>query len=100
MWMSILSYLDIKNRFRISDLSVNDPIAIFAFVLLVLMIPIAIVMLTITIRRSVYAVFDQIRHEKGQTPGHRGVAGLRNLRRSPVPSIIVVGDSSVVSAGV
>ncbi|KAK5122316.1 hypothetical protein LTR85_004227 [Meristemomyces frigidus] len=84
---SILSYLDITNGFRISDLSPSDPFAIFAFVLLCLMIPIAIFILAWTLRRSVNSVIDDIRHEKAAPhTHHRGVRGLRGLRYSAVPS--------------
>ena len=82
--MSILSYLDITNSHRIANLSVSDPFAVFGFVLLVLMIPVAVVLLTIVLRRSVRVPLG-----KEQSLGHRGIAGLTvKSKRSPVPSIV------------
>ncbi|KAK4548582.1 hypothetical protein LTR36_009492 [Oleoguttula mirabilis] len=85
---SIFGYLDITNGARITNLSPTDPFAIFAFALLCLMIPVAIIMLAWTLRRSVNSVIDGIRHEKAAPhTHHRGVRGLRRgLRYSAVPS--------------
>lgn len=83
---SILEYLNILNGDRITNLSPTDPFAIFAFVLLCFVIPLAIFLLAWTLRRSVNSVIDNIRHDK-EAPRHhhRGARGLRSLRYAAVP---------------
>jgi hypothetical protein len=54
------SYLDITNGNRIAGLSVHDPFAIAGFIMLVVSIPIALILLTITARRSAYSIYDRV----------------------------------------
>jgi len=56
-------YLNPENGHRIVGLFASDPFAIFGFMLLVLMIPTAWILLMVVARRSVYSIFDGIRHE-------------------------------------
>jgi len=60
----ITHYLNPQNPNRIADLSITDPFAIACFVLLAFMIPIALILLTITSRRSAQSVWATIEHER------------------------------------
>lgn len=73
-----IQYFDIGNGHRIVDLVADDPFAIFGFILLVLMIPIAIVLLTVTARRSANSIFDAIYYD----------VRYRSLRRSARTSLL------------
>ncbi|KAK5131915.1 hypothetical protein LTR08_000503 [Meristemomyces frigidus] len=102
----IAEYLNFNNRHRIVGLFANDPFAIFGFVLLLLMIPVALVLLTVTARRSTYSIFDGIRHEaryrrlqraartsllptshpRASRRSNRATAGSKRVRFRPVQS--------------
>jgi len=59
-----VEYLEPNNADRIVGLSVTDPFAIVGFILVALMIPLALILLTITSQRSAQAVWDSIDHER------------------------------------
>ncbi|KAK4539191.1 hypothetical protein LTR36_001167 [Oleoguttula mirabilis] len=73
-----IQYFTISNGHRIVGLVASDPFAIFGFILLILMIPVALILLTVTARRSVHSIFDGIRHD----------ARYRRLRRSARISLL------------
>lgn len=69
---SWFEYLNLKNGSRISDLSLHDPFAIFGIIVLVAIIPVALILLTVTSRRSAESIWDGLRHD----------ARFRDLRRA------------------
>ncbi|KAK5126901.1 hypothetical protein LTR85_008259 [Meristemomyces frigidus] len=73
-----IQYFDISNGHRIVELVASDPFAIFGVILLITMIPIALITLTVTARRSVYSIIDGIHYD----------ARYRRLRRSARTSLL------------
>jgi len=60
----VIGYLDPHNSNRIANLSITDPFAIACFIILALMIPTAVILLTITSRRSAESVWADIENER------------------------------------
>ncbi|KAK5691467.1 hypothetical protein LTR97_011460 [Elasticomyces elasticus] len=69
---SFINYLKPSNASRITGLSIHDPFAIAGFIMLLFLIPIALILLTVTARRSAESIWDGLTIE----------ARFRDLRRS------------------
>ncbi|KAK3659017.1 hypothetical protein LTR56_001454 [Elasticomyces elasticus] len=69
---SFINYLKPSNASRITGLSIHDPFAIAGFIMLLFLIPIALILLTITARRSAESIWDGLTID----------ARFRDLRRS------------------
>ncbi|KAK4888157.1 hypothetical protein LTR27_012914 [Elasticomyces elasticus] len=69
---SFINYLKPSNASRITGLSIHDPFAIAGFIMLLFLIPIALILLTVTARRSVESIWDGLTID----------ARFRDLRRS------------------
>ncbi|KAK5735854.1 hypothetical protein LTR17_007866 [Elasticomyces elasticus] len=69
---SFINYLKPSNASRITGLSIHDPFAIASFIMLLFLIPIALILLTVTARRSAESVWDGLTID----------ARFRDLRRS------------------
>lgn len=73
-----IQYFNLHNGHRITGLSAHDPFAVFGFILLLLIVPTAIILLTVVARRSVHSIFDSVRYE----------SRYQHLRRAPRPSLL------------
>ncbi|KAK5677563.1 hypothetical protein LTS10_010135 [Elasticomyces elasticus] len=69
---SFINYLKPSNASRITGLSIHDPFALAGFIMLLFLIPIALILLTVTARRSAESVWDGLTID----------ARFRDLRRS------------------
>ncbi|TKA82744.1 hypothetical protein B0A55_01082 [Friedmanniomyces simplex] len=69
---SWINYFRLSNSSRITGLSIHDPFAVAGFIMLLFLIPIALILLTVTARRSAESVWDGLRTD----------ARFRGLRRS------------------
>ncbi|KAK4957139.1 hypothetical protein LTR10_005097 [Elasticomyces elasticus] len=69
---SFINYLKPSNASRITGLSIHDPFAIAGFIMLLFLIPIALILLTVTARRSAESIWDGLLID----------ARFRDLRRS------------------
>ncbi|KAK3114969.1 hypothetical protein LTR53_006148 [Teratosphaeriaceae sp. CCFEE 6253] len=58
---SWIAYLKPSNASRITGLSLHDPFAIAGFIMLLLLVPIALVLVTVTARQSAESVWDDVR---------------------------------------
>ncbi|KAK5117703.1 hypothetical protein LTR62_005127 [Meristemomyces frigidus] len=59
-----IAYLNIHNASRITGLSIHDPFAIAGIIMLITLIPMALILLTVTARRSVDSIFDGHHHDR------------------------------------
>ncbi|KAK3661694.1 hypothetical protein LTR56_000183 [Elasticomyces elasticus] len=69
---SFINYLKPSNASRITSLSIHDPFTIAGFIMLLFLIPIALILLTVTARQSAESIWDGLIID----------ARFRDLRRS------------------